>query len=109
MTTIQESSVPTEEEERHRSIIESALKREGFVAREWRTDPEEDRIEAVLGRFVVTEDDEEHGIYGGDEGEVAAIVVGAQEYSNERVHFGFKADGTDCPTEVPLWNLEDIS
>lgn len=91
-----------------REIIKARCDSDGFVIREWRTN-EDDETEAVVGRFVVIEDDEDMGLYEGDEGELVVSVVGAEEYNNQRAHFGLLVDDTDCPIEVrDVFNIEAI-
>jgi hypothetical protein len=89
-----------EERERHTQMIDDALKRAGYEARSWGLDEDDDRVRADLGRFVALEDDEDEGIFEGDLGVLYASVVGAQRYGNERVWFGFMAEGTDVAVDV---------
>lgn len=90
----------TEEQQRHRQMITQMLHRHGLTADDWRFDDDEHRDCAPLGRWRVTEDDENASLYAGDEGELAASVVGAQEHHNERVGFYFTPDEYDSPVEV---------
>jgi hypothetical protein len=79
-----------------------------LVAAEWRDG--EDGREAVLKyRWGVIEEDEDEGLLEGDEGTVTASVVGSPKYGNERVWFGFTADGLDSPVECrPLENVDPL-
>lgn len=85
--------------DRIKQMIESAVAREGYTVEEWRDDPG-DGLTGVIGRFVVAVEDENEGLYEGDEGVLEVSVVGAPQYQNERVWFGFTADGTDGGAEV---------
>ena len=82
-----------------RERIEEALAREGFTAQEWIEHPD-NGLTAVVGRFVVQTDDEDAGLYGGDEGKLDACVVGAEQYANQRVSWTFTAEGYDEGNEV---------
>lgn len=81
-----------------REMIEARLAEEGWTAREWREG--EDGLEAVVGRFVVIEGDNDTPPYIDTEGELTACVVGSPERHNERVHFSFTEDGMDAGDEV---------
>jgi len=84
-----------------RERIEAHCATEGLKIVGWRDDAV-DGVTALLGRWVVITDDyEDQGLYLEDEGELSAVVVGAAEYHNQRVHIGFKPDGTDAADEVP--------
>lgn len=84
-----------------KDLIAAAIDRQlGRPVAEWRDDPE-NGITAVIGRYTVTEDDDEHGLYSGDEGELTACRVGAPEYGNVRVAFSFTTDGLDGGNDVP--------
>lgn len=83
----------------NREMIEKRVEQKGYAIQEWRET--EDGDTAILGRYVVvSEDEEDYGIYLNDEGELAAVVVGSDEYRNRRVQFHFTADGFDSPNEV---------
>lgn len=91
-----------------RERIERRLNEEGFTAQDWKDT--DDGITAVLGSFIVIEDDEDEGLYSGDEGELTACVVGAPEYGNERVAFAFKVEGFSEGVEVrDLQTIEPVS
>lgn len=92
-----------------RERIEAELEHHMLVAEEWRDG--EDGTEAVLKyRWGVIEEDEDAGLFEGDEGRVVASVVGAAKYGNERVSFGFVADGMDGPVECrPLDNVDPLT
>lgn len=80
--------------------IEEKCARIGLTVKEWRDDPN-DGITAVLGRFECNTDEfEDDGIYSGTVGVVEASVVGAAQYHNQRVWFGYKEDGTDSGQEI---------
>jgi hypothetical protein len=99
----------TEEVVRHRAMIEEALKDAGYDHATWRTsETNGDRIEAVLGRFVVTVGDNDNAPYIDSEGEVSMTVVGAPEYRNERVMVAFIEDGYDSPEEVDINAVEPV-
>lgn len=59
-------------------------------------------------RVRILEDDDEHGIFAGDEGWLIFEEVGAVEYHNLRVSAGFVPDGQDSGDEVSLDNLESV-
>lgn len=82
-----------------RAMIERRLQSEGWTAKEWRED-DLDGLLAVVGRAQVLEDNEDVGLYEGDEGELALSVVGAEKYGNQHVHVGFMAEGYDSYVEV---------
>lgn len=94
-----------------RQLIESSVKSNGLQIVGWESDEEEGegRERANLGRFVVLEDvDSTMGPFEGEEGVLYASVVGSAQHGNTRVHYGLVADGTDCPSEVDPFNLEQI-
>lgn len=82
-----------------KNMIDRAVARAGFSVSEWREDPE-DGLTGVVGRFVVVTDDDDNGLYSGDEGELAACLVGAAQYDNQRVAWQFTADGYDGACDV---------
>lgn len=51
------------------------------------------------------EDDEDEGIYAGDEGTLLIEVVGSPEYGNERIAFSIKTEQMDA-AEVARANFE---
>lgn len=87
-------------DERIKEMIQERLDSEGLTADSWREG--DDGLEAVLGRWRVSED--EAGSMGmlfeGDEGELTACVVGAEQYKNERVMFHFTPDDQDGGDEI---------
>jgi hypothetical protein len=92
-----------------RERIEKACQEHGLTIREWKTGDDGGDI-AVLGRFEVIEDDEDAGLYSGDEGELSAEVVGAAQYGNQRVCFSFMAEGYDEGNEVrDLYVLDPVT
>lgn len=90
-------------------MIESHIQSTGYTVQEWRNDEDYSvpRAVAYIGRFEIIEDDEDNGLYSGDEGDLTATVVGAAEYQNERVAFSFTPDGYDTGTDVPDLSLVD--
>lgn len=83
-----------------REMIEDACKRQDFTIQEW-DEEHENGLTAKLGRYtVVTPDYEDDGLYEGDEGELTACVVGAEQYHNQRVSFSFIPDGCDAGPDV---------
>lgn len=80
--------------------IEQAAAAQGLTIQSWKDDPD-DGPTAVFGRYkVITDEYEDNGLYLDDEGELTATVVGAAQYHNERVHFGFTADDVEGAEEV---------
>ncbi|MGH2897173.1 MAG: hypothetical protein ACRDMZ_00750 [Solirubrobacteraceae bacterium] len=59
-------------------------------------------------RVRVIDDDEESGMFAGDEGWLVLETVGAAEHGNERVCFGVLADGFADPVEVQPDNIESV-
>lgn len=57
-------------------------------------------------RVRVIEDDEDNGVYSGDEGYVILETVGSAEYHNERTWLGLLIDGYDSPVDVEPDNIE---
>lgn len=96
----------TEEQTRHRSMIEHAVKVQGLTIHSWSFEDDDERDVAKLGRFALVEDDEDNGLIENDEGELSASVVGAREHNNERVAFHFKPDEFDMGVEVDPMALE---
>lgn len=94
----------------HKRLIEDACTKQGLTVQSWSQDPDYDepRDQAELGLFAVIEDNDEAGIYEGDEGTLIACVVGAAEFGNERVAFVFTADGCDSGSEVSPYDVEAI-
>lgn len=87
---------------------------EGFGLQEgdatW--DDTEDGLVATLGRWRVITEDDERGLWDGDEGLVTAQIVGAAQYGNMRVCFTFTSDDLDPmsgPEIVPFDDVEQIS
>jgi hypothetical protein len=87
------------ENDRAKEMIEAAVTARGLAVKDWRDDPD-DGLTAVLGRFRVAVEDEREGLYDGDEGVLIASVVGARQYGNERIYFGWTPDGMDEAGEV---------
>jgi len=89
-------------------MIQEELDLQMLAIQGWRLG-EGDEPEALLkGRWVVIEEDEDAGLFGGDEGTVTASVVGSPKYGNERVFLGFTADGTESPVECRLFENVDV-
>lgn len=61
------------------------------------------------GEFIrITEDDDHHGVYEGEEGVIIAFTkVGAAQYGNERHALYVKIEGCD-PTEADPYKIESI-
>lgn len=97
-----------EEQHRQKAMIENAVNGMSLTIQDWGED--EDGVRAELGRWYALDDGPQEMFFSGDEGVLIASVVGAQKYGNERVYFGFMADGTDVPQEVryPLDILERV-
>lgn len=91
-----------QELQRRRELIERTIASYGYPAKEWGIDDDGD-VRADLGRFRVIANDDDHGLFEGDEGVVFAGVVGAQEYHNESVAFSFQGD--DFDSGLPLRDL----
>jgi hypothetical protein len=97
------------EQERHRKMIQADIDRRMFTAHDWLFNEDEGRIIASLGRFTVIDDDEDKGTYAGDEGELTAMVVGSQEYGNERVDYSILIDEYhDEPSDVDINNVDPV-
>lgn len=63
----------------------------------------------VNERWQVIEDDEDNGLFEGDEGQLFACVVGAPEYHNHHVSWGFMPDGMNCTSDcVPYDNVYPV-
>lgn len=94
----------------NKEMIEARCKQEGLTINSW-DEEHENGLTAKLGRFVVTtDDDEDYGLYSGDEGELEACVVGSEQYNNRRISFSFVPDGLDGGTEVHyLYVLDPIT
>lgn len=90
-----------------RERIEQACQAQGLTIQGWHDDPDQGPT-AELGRWEVNNEDEAAGLFEGTAGKLEACVVGAAQYHNERVHFGFVEDGTDGAVEVsdPLTYLD---
>lgn len=83
----------------NREMIEARCEQQGLRILSW--SDTEDGETALLGKFVVTTDEEEdYGLYVDDEGILTACVVGAEQYGNRRVCFSFITEGRDCGEEV---------
>lgn len=83
-----------------KEMIEERLQSEGLTAQSWVEDTE-NGLTAKLGRYqVVNDDEEDYGLYAGDEGELSACVVGSAQYGNQRVSFSFTLDDNDEGSEV---------
>lgn len=71
----------------------------------------EDGVEARLGRWTVLHENEDRGLYEGDEGSLTACVVGTEEFRNQRVVFCFTPDDQDPnsgPEVVPFDDVEPV-
>lgn len=91
-----------QELQRRRELIEREISTYGYPVKEWGIDEDGD-VQANLGRFRVITDDEDFGLFEGDEGVVFAGVVGAAEYNNEGIAFSFQGD--DFDSGLPLRDL----
>jgi hypothetical protein len=60
-----------------------------------------DRVRAIA-------DDEDNGVFSGDEGYLILEMVGAPEYHNERVSLGLLAEGFSDPVDVDPDNIEPV-
>lgn len=82
-----------------REMIEARCNSEGLTITGW--SDTDDGETAALGRWtVLTNDYEDEGFYEGDNGDLTACVVGAEEYNNRRVAFTFTPDGMDSGLEI---------
>lgn len=90
----------------HGELIIETCEEEGLPIREWRE--MEDGPEAVLGRARVIEDDEEEGVFVGEEGELTCCTVGAASLGNLRPSFALYIKDRSGPVEVPIENVELI-
>ena len=59
-------------------------------------------------KIRVLEDDEEEGVWEGNEGTLELEIVGSPDYGNERVSFAIVQDGVD-PLEVQPDNIEAVT
>lgn len=57
-------------------------------------------------RVRVVEDDEDNGLFEGDEGTLVPEEVGAPEYGNVQVKLYLLIDDTDCPIGVTADQIE---
>lgn len=95
-----------EKKDRHRRLIEERLRSDGLHPDEWRND-EDGQIEAVLGKWRVTDEDEDKGLYEGEEGTLTASVVGAPEHGNEQVKYHICLEDQEVGIECrPFENVE---
>ena len=92
-------------DEREKEMILEDTTARGFTVESWLDHPDNGTTAMFVGRFVAIEDDEDEGIYSGDEGELSACVVGAAQYGNERVSYSLKLEGRD-ETEVDPENVD---
>jgi hypothetical protein len=82
-----------------KAMIEAAADSHGLTILGW--DQGESGLEAQLGRYLVVSDDcEDDGLYEGDEGDLTACVVGAEEYRNQRVSFTLTTEDVEGGNEV---------
>lgn len=89
-----------------KEMIEERCKKEGLTITGWSMT--DDGESANLGRWAVTSnEDEDYCLYEGDEGELSACVVGAEQYHNRRVCFSFIAEGMDEGNEVHSLSMLD--
>lgn len=96
------------EQDEQQRLIEAELEKRMLVAAEWR-DGEDGREAVLKHRWYVTEEDEDNGLFEGDEGTVSACVVGSAKYRNTRVSFSFTPDGCDGGSDcIPLENVDAI-
>lgn len=93
-----------------REIVERALATHGLTADAWENDADNgDRPTAKLGRWIVIEDDEDRGLYEGDEGELTCTAVGATEHGNLQSAFYFRGDGLEVGERVdPFEDIEPV-
>lgn len=98
--------------DQYKKIIEDSLKVYGYEPEGWVVDDEEERNrpKAIVGRFRITEDDEENGLFAGTEGVLSVSVVGGEQYNNLRAYWGFTEDGMDAVVEVrdPAMTVEGV-
>lgn len=59
-------------------------------------------------RVRAIEDDDDNGIFAGDEGYLIIEEVGSPQHNNVRISTGFIADGYDSDNEVSLNNIEAV-
>ena len=67
---------------------------------------------AKLGRWFVVREDEERGLYEGDQGELSAQRVGGEEHGNVRLCVTFTPDDYDPfsgPEAVPFEDVEPVA
>lgn len=90
----QESQDPTEG---FKKSLEAAAQAFGFDITEWSEDADytPPRPTASVGRVRILEDDPNHGLYAGTEGELWLNYVGDPAYGNSRVMFWYVEDGYD--------------
>jgi hypothetical protein len=89
--------------------IEQAVEQAGFSVKSWNPD-HENGLTANIGKFtVMSNDEEDYGLYEGDEGTLYACVVGAEQYGNQRVSFSFITEGYDDGNEVHDLSVLDPS
>lgn len=83
-------------EDEQRKLITEAIRHWVAEPERWDADPDDGgRLRGWLGSAHVFDDDEDQGLYEGDEGEVYACVVGAHQYGNVHVAFYFMGEGMD--------------
>lgn len=97
-----------QDHDRVRPMIEDALKVYGLTAEKFETDEYGDLQAVVTGRWTVNEENEDQGLFEGDEGVLYVSVVGSEEHRNERPHYGFMAEGTDVQIECDPNALEPV-
>lgn len=92
-----------------KEMIEARAEQDGLAIRGW-DEAHENGLTAKLGTYRVTTDDyEDDGLYSGDEGELTACIVGAEQYGNRRVSFSFTMEGYDEGNEVrDLYALDRV-
>lgn len=84
-----------------KALIDDEIQSHGFPALAYEEDPESSgEFRANLGRFEVSQEDEDQFLFEGEQGILFASVVGAEKYHNQRVAFFFQADGTDMGDEI---------
>lgn len=94
----------SEEHKQERAMIERRLASEGIHPEEkdWSISEDDHRPEVALGRAEVVEEDEDKGLYSGDQGVVTACCVGAADLGNLHVAYYFTSDDHDSGESVSL-------
>lgn len=83
-----------------REMIEDYAEYTMLSIESWDEENENGLTALLSDRWVVVHDDEDRGLYEGDEGVLTLCVVGAEQYGNRRVSLSFVADDMDCGVEI---------